>query len=422
VDRYRDLTPHEAYLVSLDEAGLGETALARSWRESARRALESPLGVDLPFQEEGFIAPDEAGAVGYRFSLDRGQVLTIASRVRSPDSTRVFVDLFRVPDDPEGPLRPVQSADTVAGDLVYEPYRGGEYVLRLQPELLRGGRYRVALTLRAALAFPVEGRDEGAILSFFGAARDGGRREHHGVDIFAPRGTPVLASTEGQVRRANVTNLGGKVVWLRDSRRNQSIYYAHLDSQTVSRGDRVEVGDTLGFVGNTGNAITTPPHLHYGIYRRGEGPIDPLPFIRRPPGPVPDLTADLAALGEWARIPRGGIRLRSGPASRARVLAELDRHTPFRVRGGAGSWYRVQLPDGREGWLAARLTEGLDEPVEERVAQAPGDLRSGPEPDAPVVGPVEAGASLQALARYGPYLLVRDEAGRRGWWAVPADG
>ena len=62
--------------------------------------------------------------------------------------------------------------------------------------------------------------------------------------------------------------------------KNFSVYYAHLDEQLVSQGQRVKKGDTLGLVGNTGNAKHTPPHLHFGIYTYN-GAIDPLPFINK---------------------------------------------------------------------------------------------------------------------------------------------
>lgn len=418
VDRYRDLTPHEAYVESLRVAGLARTALARDWIEAGRRAVDRPLRVDLPFQEEGYIAPDEASAVGYRFSLQRGQALTVRLAVQSDDSARVFLDLLRVPADSADPLRPVTTADTLPDGLVYEPWRDGDYVVRVQPELLRGGHYTLTLTLDAALAFPVAGRDVGAIQSFFGAERDGGARSHDGVDIFAHRGTPALAAADGVIRGVGVTNLGGNVVWIRDERRNQSIYYAHLDSQAVANGDRVRIGDTVGFVGNTGNARTTPPHLHFGIYRRGEGPVDPVPFIRKPPGRLAELTADVTALGGWARASADGIHVRRSPTTSADTVARLERFAPLRVLGGSGDWYRVRLPDGRSGWVAARLAESMGTPIRSTLVADPRTIRARPSPTAPLVEPVGVGDSLAVLGAFEGYLLVVGPGGRRGWMAA----
>jgi murein DD-endopeptidase MepM/ murein hydrolase activator NlpD len=413
VDRYRSLTPHEAYEASLVEAGLSGTALGRDWTRAARRATEEPHVVELPYREEGFIAEEEPDAVGYRFSIQRGQVLTLHAEVDSEEATRVFVDLFRVPEDEGGALRPLLLTDTTANGLVYEPPRSGDFILRLQPELLRGGRFRVTLTLDAALSFPVEGVGIGAVQSFFGAERDAGRRSHHGVDIFARRGTPALAASDGTVSRVQVTRLGGKVVWIRDTRRGANLYYAHLDSQVVRPGQRVLPGDTVGFVGNTGNARTTPPHLHFGIYSRG--PTDPLPFIRTPPGRLADMTVDLTALGGWGRVEEEGIRLRSAPSQRGDVLRELDRFTAFRVLGGAGDWYRIRLPDGRTGYLAGRLTDGVDAPLRFAVVAGPDPIRARPWHTSPAVVPVEAGTALPVLGAYGGYLLVEAPDGHRGW-------
>jgi peptidoglycan LD-endopeptidase LytH len=133
----------------------------------------------------------------------------------------------------------------------------GMYFLRIQPELLGGGKFYLNISNSPSLAFPVEGKDSRAIRSFWGDRRDGGSREHKGVDIFADRGTPVLAAEDGVITRTGTNNLGGKVVWL--STLTKSLYYAHLDSQAVNPAQVVKKGDTLGFVGNTGNARFTPP-------------------------------------------------------------------------------------------------------------------------------------------------------------------
>ena len=117
--------------------------------------------------------------------------------------------------------------------------------------------------------------------STWGAARSEGRT-HQGIDIFARRGTPVIAATEGLVARIGENRLGGTVVWVYGPGR-QRHYYAHLDrvAETLETGDRVAVGDVLGYVGNTGNARGTPPHLHYGIYAMG-GAINPYPLLIAP--------------------------------------------------------------------------------------------------------------------------------------------
>lgn len=423
VDRYRDLTPHEAYLESLEDAGLAETALGRSWARAAERALRDPVAVDLPFREEGWFPPADPSAVGYRLTLRRGQVLTVragieAAEPSSDPAVRLFVQLFRLAAGPEDPPRPVQDLDSLPGEdgaFAYEPWRDGEYVLRIQPELLGGGRYRASLSLDAALAFPVEDRDHRAIQSFFGAERDGGARDHHGVDIFAPRGTPVLAAADGRVSRANETPRGGRVVWLRDERRSQSLYYAHLDSQAVSRGQQVRRGDTLGFVGNTGNARTTPPHLHFGIYRRGEGPVDPLVFVRRPAGLMPDWPGDATRVGRWVRVASAGARLRDGPSTDRPVLTELPLSTALRVMGGTGDWWRVRLPDGSGGWISDRVVESLSGPIALRVAAAGEEVRSRPWEDAGVIGTLPGADSLAVMARFGEWELVEQEEGLQGW-------
>ncbi|HSW31689.1 MAG TPA: M23 family metallopeptidase [Longimicrobiales bacterium] len=365
-DHFRDRTPHEAYLASLADAGLAGTALVRDWIAVSLRAVEGAPLVQLPFQEEGFIAPDEAVAMAYRLRIGRGQRLSGEVTLGTDANATVFVDLFRVPEEPADPLRPVLSVDTVPGEFRYEPWREGEYILRVQPELLRGGRYRVVLRLEAQLAFPVDGHGESDIHSGFGSARDGGRRSHHGVDIFAPRGTPVLAAAEGVVSRVQVTNLGGKVVWVRDAARNANLYFAHLDSQAVLPNEEVAIGDTLGFVGNTGNARSTPPHLHFGLYRRGEGPVDPAPFLRRPRGVLERVSADLERLGRWVQPTEEDVPVRSAPSQTSELIAEVAPHASLRVWGGSGAWYRVRLADGRDGYVSARLTEPAERPPETR--------------------------------------------------------
>ena len=414
-DRFRDMTPHEAYQTSLSDAGLTSTALGRDWLLAAHQSVQAPVEISLPFQEEGFITPEQPSAVAYRLTIGRGQRLTAEVSLTNDEETRVFVDLFRMAENEDDPPRPILSTDSVPGTFEHEPWRGGDFLLRLQPELLRGGTYTVTLQLEAQLAFPVEGYGVRSIQSVFGADRDAGRRSHDGVDIFARRGTPVIATSAGRVNRVQVTNLGGKVVWLRDPIRNANIYFAHLDSQVVSRGQEVEIGDTLGFVGNTGNARTTPPHLHFGIYRRGEGPVNPDPFLRPPRGTMEEQTADLGKLGEWVRLLNDGIRLRAAPNRRGEVLRELGQYTPLRVLAGSGEYFRVRLPDGAYGYVASRLTEPVNLPLGSEVAARNQAILSSPSYTASVITQLDAGTELPILGRYEGYLYVLTPNGYTGW-------
>lgn len=127
------------------------------------------------------------------------------------------------------------------------------------------------------VAVPVAGVAARDLRDSWGNARSGGRR-HEGIDIFAPRGTPVVASSEGVVWRVGTDPLGGLVVWTLGPG-GLMHYYAHLDRYAdVRPGDRIGVGDRLGYVGTTGNARGGPPHLHYGIYG-GAGAINPYPLL-----------------------------------------------------------------------------------------------------------------------------------------------
>ena len=75
-DQFRDMTPYEAYYGGLSEAGLANTALARDWLEAGTRAMAAATPIGLPFEEEGFITPDDPGAVAYRITIGRGQKLS----------------------------------------------------------------------------------------------------------------------------------------------------------------------------------------------------------------------------------------------------------------------------------------------------------------------------------------------------------
>jgi murein DD-endopeptidase MepM/ murein hydrolase activator NlpD len=90
---------------------------------------------------------------------------------------------------------------------------------------------------------------------------------HHGEDIFASAGTPLLAVADGTLHTIGFTKIGGYRLWLRDTQGNE-FYYAHMSaySPLAVEGRRVEAGDVIGFVGDTGDAEGGSPHLHFEIH------------------------------------------------------------------------------------------------------------------------------------------------------------
>ncbi len=349
---FQQTTPHETYARRLSQAGLAETALGRDWLRAADQALRDSLTVTLPYQESGFFPADRAVALGLRYGVRTGETirvsLTLAAGTAPP---RVFLDAYELSPDRPAP-RHLLAADTADLSFRYVVEADRQHLLRVQPELLRGGRYTLSIRREPSLSFPVQGKSDKAIGSFWGAGRDGGARRHEGVDIFAARGTPALAAAAGIITRVNETRLGGRVVWLADAAHGQNLYYAHLDKQQVHPGQRVRPGDTLGLVGNTGNAKTTPPHLHFGVYRNGA--LDPLPFVRAA-DVLPTLPRKLPAeLGQYVRARETRLPLRRTPASKAATAATAERPTP-----AAGAGRGSGLVAGAAARRPERLRAGL---------------------------------------------------------------
>jgi murein DD-endopeptidase MepM/ murein hydrolase activator NlpD len=138
------------------------------------------------------------------------------------------------------------------------------------------------------LQLPVAGIHSDQLADSFDEPRDGTRR-HRAIDILAPRGTPVLAADDGHVLRVSWNSAGGNTVYATDVEGRIVYYYAHLDHyrESLAAGMPLAKGDTIGFVGTTGNAPKDIPHLHFqimrmphdGKYWNGE-PINPFAILR----------------------------------------------------------------------------------------------------------------------------------------------
>ncbi len=128
-----------------------------------------------------------------------------------------------------------------------------------------------------AYVFPVLG--DVSFIDDYGAPR-AGTGWHHGNDLFAATGTPLVAVADGTLSRVGVNTLGGNRLWLTDDAGN-AFYYAHLSAYAPAavEGARVRAGQVIGFVGNTGQAITTPPHLHFEIHPNAGDSVNPYPFL-----------------------------------------------------------------------------------------------------------------------------------------------
>ena len=406
----KDAPTHERYSRALEEFGLDNVALGRDWLAAAARALAEPRPATLPFEETGHIAADKPVAVAYRLDLRKGRRLSVAVTFESSQPSRFFVDLFEDRDDDEprrvSGLEPGQTA------FEYDVRRDGVHVLRLQPELLRGGRYVVAQRTLASISSPVEGFVVAQVSSGFGAPRDGGARDHHGIDIFRPRGTPVLAAVDGSVR-VDESPRGGRVIWLRDGRAGRNFYYAHLNDWAVEHGALVRTGDVIGYVGNTGNAQTTPPHLHFGVYERGPG--DPVPYLQRDdPTPKP-ASVPMERLGQWVRVIRATAAFTpaepaAGPPSSPQ---SLTRGTVGRVIAAAGTHYRIELPDGRTG-----LVRGADVgPASTALTtlSVAGPVLESPHSNAVALESLASAERLAVRGYFGGFALVELKDHRVGW-------
>jgi murein DD-endopeptidase MepM/ murein hydrolase activator NlpD len=142
--------------------------------------------------------------------------------------------------------------------------------------------------LASDLIVPVAGVQPKDLLDTFDEPRDS--RRHHALDIPAPRGTPVVSATAGRVLRVFSSQAGGLMVYASDPTNRFVLMYAHLDryANGLADGMPLQRGDTIGFVGTTGNAPPSVPHLHFGIARTSNVgrwwtgmPVDPRPLLQR---------------------------------------------------------------------------------------------------------------------------------------------
>ena len=410
-------TPRERLVRQFAASGLDTSALGRAWLAAGARVFAEAERAEAPFSTRLYFA-EAPRAYGFVLAPARGRVLTLIV-TDSLAGGEALVELYVLgADGPELLEARPRGRDSLRY-FVDEPER--RLLLRVEATPLAVGWVGLRVGTEPQLSvFPVGGAGLRDVGSLWGDPRDGGRRRHEGIDVFHPRGTPLLAAADGRVTRVRDGGLGGRQVWLRTAD-GLRLYYAHLDRQLATEGQTLRAGDTLGTVGNTGNARTTPPHLHFGVYAE-RGAVDPLPFVRPAAraGVLPDPPRTLP-VGRWLRT-RQQVRPFAGDeGSAAASGVRLPAKQAVRVRRLLGRRALVELPDGTEHWLRLRDLEALA-PQRQRTAGRDLTLRV-PAPLAPgrvaVMGALAEGdtyAELATDARLG--CLVRAAGGIEGWLAA----
>lgn len=350
-DLFNPPGPRELYSREFNE----ENPRFREWDAAFEESMNDSLAMLLPYRQTGRFYANDVHAYSYNIDLEQGEIFNF-ELITDSVNARVFIDFFRKTDDGPGSYELVKQLEPTDRILQFEVEQSDTYKIVVQPSLDVQTVFAFMGYTLPKYSFPLAGYDNSAIKSFWGQERDAGRRRHEGIDIFAPRGTPVTAVTDGRVSYTGERGLGGKQVWVRTGMvSGHSLYYAHLDSITVSDNESVNRGDTLGFVGNSGNAITTSPHLHFGIYG-GRGAVNPLPFVlerNRPELPEINNDPEKRELIVHSQI----ANLRTAASMQGKKIGEARQGDTLQYLGTAGNWRKVKTGDEMKAFVHESLVE-----------------------------------------------------------------
>ncbi|MFC6097691.1 peptidoglycan DD-metalloendopeptidase family protein [Flavobacterium qiangtangense] len=327
-----------------------QPAVFEAWTAVFEQSKLDSLSVSLPYGEKGKFIPTKNVAYSYTLQLIEGEVLT-ANVERDSIKQQVFIDVF---EWNEGSKTFVEAIKTDTSKIEYVPKNSGVYKIIIQPEIGADSDFFIALNKKPVYGFPVSGKGNAAIQSFWGNVRDGGKRSHEGIDIFAKKGTPVVAVYDGTISRTGNMGLGGKQVWQRTGLFGNSIYYAHLDSIAIESGAKVKAGDTLGFVGNTGNARFTPPHLHFGIYKGYQGAVDPLPFVYET-AQITSKSYPKNFKNNYLKVKGSKANLRKNPETNGAKVGELLADEKIILLGQTKDWLHIRTALNQKAFLHKSL-------------------------------------------------------------------
>lgn len=213
--------------------------------------------------------------------LAAGEQLAYANAVAAADTE--LIEMFRTEQAAASTQVQAAARDAASATVVVDSARA-----RVDEAALAVTDATVALSVAEedadsfavdGFTFPVQGPY--TFVDSWGFCRDGCARSHKGNDVMAPWGNEIYATERGVIAKIGDVNLGGLRIWLYGASGTR-YYYAHLAgvADGIEEGDTVELGEVIGFVGDTGNARGTPPHLHFEIHPAGRGAVDPFPLLR----------------------------------------------------------------------------------------------------------------------------------------------
>jgi hypothetical protein len=294
-------------------------------------------------------AQPDSGPAGFRGFVTALDVHLTADHGGLPNGSEILVGYAEANTQaPKPPPIPVPPTKPVPGERNNIPNPGAAPEPKpapgIPPPVMNPPSVTPKLTA-GGYVFPVYGPS--SFIDTFGAPR-ADVSWHHGDDIFAPLGAPLLACASGTVFSVGWNRVGGNRLWIRDDQGNE-FYYAHLSAFTplTQNGARVNAGDVIGFVGNTGDAEGTPFHLHFEVHPVGllgmgyDGAVDPTSYLmaweRLQDVPI-------TAAGAWAPAPAAGAK---APKPGAILLQVSDISTASGL--DPGSLQRAVAPVSAEG-------------------------------------------------------------------------
>jgi murein DD-endopeptidase MepM/ murein hydrolase activator NlpD len=272
VSLFGGLVTADAVSVGASSSGSGESTGGRVKNLVVNGSSKGTITARRAFSMGGYgklVALDDngRGIVGLRATLSRAyQNYPAGASMKVAYAATSATDAVAPPPQPK-PSKPKPSAPSKP-----KPSKPKQAKHRKPP------RTKVLLTAKGYV-FPVYGKHN--YTDTFGAARaDTGF--HEGNDIFASAGTPVVAVCDGSLNRVGTLPISGNRLWVKCTRGGDSFFYAHLSSYATDTrsGAKVHAGQVIGFVGSTGDAEKTPPHLHFEVHPGDGAAVDPYPFLR----------------------------------------------------------------------------------------------------------------------------------------------